>query len=77
MLYMYLPDEDLDTPLPRDGEHGDHQLVHGVGVGGHSLRILADGIDVVFVCVVIVVVQVVVDICDNVKYEKSKCHEIK
>ena len=74
---MYLPDEVLDTPLAGDGEHGDHQLVHGVGVGRHSLRILADGIDVVFVGVIIVVVQVVVDICDNVKYEKSKCHEIK
>ena len=55
-----MPDEVLDTPLAGDGEHGDHQLVHGVGVGGHSLRVLADGIDVVFVGVVIVVVVVVV-----------------
>ena len=72
-----MPDEILDAPLARDWEHGDHQLVHGVGVGGDSLGILADGIDIILVGVVIVVVQVVIDIRDNIKYEKSKCHEIK
>ena len=74
---LYFPDEILDASLAGDGEHGDHQLVHGVGVGGDSLGILADGIDVILVGVVIVVVQIVIDIRDNIKYEKSKCHEIK
>ena len=63
-----MPDKILDTPLARDGEHGDHQLIYSVGVGGHSLRILADGIDIVLVGVVIVVVQIVINVRDNVEY---------
>ena len=59
---MIISYEIFNAPFPWYWKNGDHQLVHRVCAWWDTVRVLVYGVDVVFICIIIVVVQVVVHI---------------